>query len=268
MNLLKIIEALEANGYKAEDARARLCQDIVLKAISESSLSKNVTIKGGVVMRSLTGNIRRATQDIDIDFIRYGLSQDLIDVFIEKLNCLKGIVITRIGKIEELNQQDYKGKRVYIKISDDNGNVITSKIDLGVHNHMELDQEEYCFDIAFDDEGASLLINTKEQMFTEKLRSLMKFGSFNTRYKDIYDMYYQCEKLDESKLYQCFQSLIFNDKAMRENDTEGLVKRIESIFSDKIYKQRVDKSDKRWLDDDIEVIFSKIVEYLKGIKSV
>ena len=55
---------------------------------------------------------------------------------------------------------------------------------------------------------------------------------------------------------------------MRENDTEGLVKRIESIFSDKIYKQRVDKSDKRWLDDDIEVIFSKIVEYLKGIKSV
>ena len=87
-------------------------------------------------------------------------------------------------------------------------------------------------------------------------------------YKDIYDMYYQCEKLDESKLYQCFQSLIFNDKAMRENDTEGLVKRIESIFSDKIYKQRVDKSDKRWLDDDIEVIFSKIVEYLKGIKSV
>lgn len=33
-----------------------------------------------------------------------------------------------------------------------------------------LSQEEYCFDIAFDNEGASLLINSREQMFSEKLR--------------------------------------------------------------------------------------------------
>ncbi len=55
---------------------------------------------------------------------------------------------------------------------------------------MEIEQEEYCFDIGFDDEGASLLINTREQMFAEKLRSLLKFGTFSTRYKDVYDMYY------------------------------------------------------------------------------
>jgi hypothetical protein len=38
-----------------------------------------VTIKGGVVMRSITGNVRRATQDMDIDFIRYSLSDESID---------------------------------------------------------------------------------------------------------------------------------------------------------------------------------------------
>lgn len=45
-------------GYSELLAEARVCQDIVLKAISESKLNRNVTIKGGVVMRSITGNIR------------------------------------------------------------------------------------------------------------------------------------------------------------------------------------------------------------------
>ena len=32
------------------------------------------------------------------------------------------------------------------------------------------------------------------------------------------------------------------------------------------YRQRVDESDKRWLDDDIKDIFEKIVAYLKTIR--
>lgn len=34
----------------------------------------------------------------------------------------------------------------------------------------------------------------------------------------------------------------------------------------KTYTQRVDKSDKRWLDDDIEDVFAGIVEYLNELK--
>ena len=59
-----------------------------MKALSVSTLSRNVTIKGGVVMRGITGDSRRATQDMDIDFIRYSLSDDSIMTFVEKLNCL------------------------------------------------------------------------------------------------------------------------------------------------------------------------------------
>ena len=266
MDLNAMVLEMQERGYEPDDARARVCQDVVLKAIAESPLSRNVTIKGGVVMRSITGNVRRATQDMDIDFIRYSLSDESIDRFINKLNVLDGIRIKRIGRIDELSQQDYKGKRVYVHIIDENENVIESKIDLGVHKHMEIEQEEYCFDIAFDDEGASLLINTREQMFTEKLRSLLKFGQFSTRYKDIYDMYYQCGKLDEDKLSQCFHVFIFDDPGMRENNMATIIRRVEFVFRDPTYRHRVDESDKRWLDDDIEDIFEKIVAYLKTIE--
>lgn len=61
-------------------------------------------------MRSKTNNVRRATQDLDIDFIKYSLADESIDAFIDKLNCLDGIKISRLGKIEELKQQDYSGK--------------------------------------------------------------------------------------------------------------------------------------------------------------
>ena len=59
-------------GYGPDDARARICQDIILKAISESSLSRNVTIKGGVVMRSMTDNIN----------VEKWIEQDCFNVFV------------------------------------------------------------------------------------------------------------------------------------------------------------------------------------------
>lgn len=213
-------------------------------------------------MRSITNNIRRATQDMDIDFIRYSLSDESIESFVAKLNCIEGITITRVGKIEELSQQDYKGKRVNVHIKDTYGNLIESKIDLGVHKYMEIEQEEYCFDIAFDNEGASLLINTREQMFAEKLRSLLKFGTFSTRYKDVYDMYYQCGKMDEQKLISCLHTFIFDDSGMRENDMSAILRRLNFVFCDKIYRDRVDKSDKRWLDAGMDEVFAGIEEYL------
>ena len=106
-NLELLADEFRKEGYSDQNAEARVCQDIVLKAIAESNLSRNVTIKGGVVMRSITGNIRRATQDMDLDFIRYSLNEDAIRQFIDKLNCLEGIFIKITGKIEELSQQEF-----------------------------------------------------------------------------------------------------------------------------------------------------------------
>ncbi|MCF0124630.1 MAG: nucleotidyl transferase AbiEii/AbiGii toxin family protein [Clostridia bacterium] len=266
LNLDNLIEKEIENGYGDVNARAKVCQDIVLKAISSGTLNRNVTIKGGVVMRSKTGNVRRATQDLDIDFIRYSLSDESIDYFIKKLNCLDGITKKRKGEIEELKQQDYHGKRVYLSISDSFNHVITSKLDLDVHNRLSINQEEYCFDIAFDDEGASLLINSNEQMFTEKLRSLLKFGSVSTRYKDIFDMYFLCQKLDKEKLLVCFDSYIYQDEEMRENDIQGILKRVNRTFSEHFYRRNLSETDKKWVDDSVDTVLETIVVFLEGLK--
>lgn len=98
-------------------------------------------------------------------------------MFIDKLNDVDdGFKIIIDGNIEELKQQNYKGKRLFIKIFDNYGNVIDNKIDLGIHNEFNIKQEEYFFNIDYLSGSVSLLINSKEQIFTEKLKSLLKLG--------------------------------------------------------------------------------------------
>lgn len=188
----------QEGGLTRELAAARVCQDIVLKAISIGPLSRNVTIKGGVVMQSLTNDIRRATRDI------------------------------------------------------------------GVHKHLELEQEEHCFDVCMDENGASLLKNSKEQSIAEKLRALLIFGSNDKRYKDIYDIYYFRDSLNVEKLKHSIKVLIFDDGAMRENTMEDIVRRVESAFKDKRYLEQIASSRQRWIDEDVEEITAGIVGFLRG----
>lgn len=149
MNINTIFNNYLANGYSNLNAISKTCQDIILSQISNSSLNKNVTIKGGVVMMAISKDIRRATQDLDIDFIRYSLDDSAIETFIEKLND-KDIKIKITSPIKRLHHQDYDGKRVFIDISDNFGNVFSTKLDVGVHKDIDIDQDELCFDLGID----------------------------------------------------------------------------------------------------------------------
>ena len=149
MNLEYLRQQYLSNGFKTANAEAKVCQDIILNKISKSTLNHNVTIKGGVVMYGLSNDLRRATRDLDLDFIRYSLDNKSIRIFIEKLNEVDdGITIKIIGEIEKLHHIDYDGKRVNLIISDNYGFSINSKLDIGVQSNLSLKQEEYCFNLA------------------------------------------------------------------------------------------------------------------------
>ena len=265
LNLKSMIAAEIGKGYNGITAPAKVCQDIVLKAISVGPLQHNVTIKGGVVMRSKTGNIRRATQDLDMDFLRYPLADAAVDDFVTKMNCLDGIRIERFGNIEELKQQEYKGKRIRVRIQDSNGFELESKIDLGVHTKLDVSQEDYCFDISFDNGSVNLLVNSNEQMLAEKLRSLLKFGALSTCYKDVFDIYYLGQHVDYKKLHVCLDSYIFRDQQMRERSVADVVKRVRDIFSDRLYVERLSASDKNWIGEDVARITTSIETFLNSL---
>ena len=265
MNLLAEVDKIKHEGYSETNAQAKLCQDIIVNAISKSSLNRNVTIKGGVVMRSISSNARRATQDIDLDFIKYSISEESIKIFIDKLNCIEGIVLKMTGPVEELRHQDYQRKRIYVEISDTNNNVLTVKVDIGVHKDLDITQEEYCFDVCFQDDSASVLINSKEQIVTEKLKSLMRFGTSSTRYKDVFDICYLSDKINLDKLRQCIKKYIFEDATLNIHNYDEIHKRAEKVFSNRTFRKQIERSRKNWLDLSLEDVMIKNLEFINKI---
>jgi predicted nucleotidyltransferase component of viral defense system len=265
MNLQEEIEKLMNEGYSTTNASARVCQDIILYGIANGRMKRNVTIKGGVVMRNISNSSRRATQDIDLDFIRYSISDESIKAFISQLYMMDGMKITLKTPIVELKHKDYKGKRVFLDITDEFGNMVNSKIDIGVHKDLDITQEEYCFDICFQEDGASLLMNSREQIVSEKLKSFLRYGPRSTRYKDVFDICYLSDGLDKDKLLKYIQRYIFDDSSLPINNVQEISNRIERVFTDSSFIRGIRTSRKNWMDISVEEALEKDIEFIKTL---
>ena len=122
-------DRLVVAGYSDDTAYAKIAHDIVLKAVRDSGFHDNLTVKGGVVMSAITDIARRATMDMDLDFLRYPLSNVGIRKFVSGLNRVAPCRIRISGRIETLRQQEYKGKRIHLTLVDETGYSIETKID-------------------------------------------------------------------------------------------------------------------------------------------
>lgn len=269
MNLNTIYNNYLNNGYSNLNAISKTCQDIILFQISNSSLNNNVTIKGGVVMMALTKDIRRATQDLDIDFIRYSLDDSAIIAFIEKLNN-KDIKIKIVSQIKKLHHQDYDGKRVYIEISDIFGNTFSTKLDIGVHKNIDIIQDELCFDLYSQTDNVTLLANSKEQICVENIKSLLKFGITSTRYKDIFDIYYliNIKDFDKKRFYNYLDKLIFRDNLIDEKNIMDVKNSLNLTLSNKKFKSMVNTARNNWLELSIDDAVNSIILFISSLEFV
>lgn len=219
-------------------------------------------------MHSISKDLRRATRDMDLDFIKYSLEDNSIIKFIEELsNVDDGIKIKIDGEIKELHHQDYDGKRVNIELFDKYGNKLKTKLDIGVHKLLDIKQDEYCFDLSIINKNANLLINSKEQIFVEKIKSLLKLGFRSTRYKDLFDFYYLINntELDKEKLMNCFNILIFKDETMRENNIEDVVNRLQMTFNLNAYRNHLSNPKNNWLDITVDDAIMSVLKYIKSL---
>lgn len=271
MNLNYLIHKYIINGYEEPDAIAKVCQDVILLKLDKSNFKNHITIKGGVVMHSISNDKRRATRDLDLDFIKYSLDDEHIKLFIDKLNSVDdGVKINISGSITKLHHQDYDGKRVNINLIDNYENIINSKLDIGVHKEFNIEQDEYCFDMNIINKRANLLINSCEQIFVEKLKSLLKFGIRSTRYKDIFDFYYliNYEKMDKRKLMYYIDILILKNETCDENSIDDIINRIKTILNNKRYKNFLNIVDNNWLEMPIDEVIKSILEYLEEFNNI
>ncbi len=272
MNIQELIKKYHNIGYNTRDAMAKVGQDIILSKISKSPYINNVTIKGGVVMHNISKDKRRATRDIDLDFIRYSLEDNQIRNFISGLGKVKdGIKLEIINdEIMELKQQDYKGKRLELKLIDNYDNSIVIKLDLGVHKNVNITQEELVFSLDVLNESVVLLVNSKEQIFVEKLKSLLVFGRASTRYKDILDFYFLINEtnLDKGKTYLLINDYIFLNESLEYYNINDIYSELKGILNSNRFIRNFDNIKNNWLELPIDEVVNSILNFIASLEYV
>ena len=271
MNIYELTQEYIKLGYQEDDIASKVAQDIILLNIGKSKYAKNITIKGGVVMHNISKDLRRATRDMDLDFIKYSLEDKSIYNFINELNNVNdNIEISIEGSPTKLHHQDYDGKRVYVILKDKYGESIRTKLDIGVHKYFDIVQDEYLFDFNILGDSVSLLINSNEQIIVEKLKSLLKFGITSTRFKDIFDFYYLInnQEVDRKKLLSYIELLIYKDETIKQNNYDELMKRLTSVLNSKQYKSRLNHANSNWLEIPVDKVIKNVLKYFNSLKDI
>jgi len=270
INLLDCVEKYKSNGLDEIYANAKVCQDVILTHIFKSNYRNHITVKGGLVMFNLTNDLRRATVDIDFDLIRISIADNEIYKIFEKSN-LKGININvDIAGIKELSHQDYKGKRIPLSITDTFGNRLSIIIDVGVHTEYNILQDELCFDTGIEKESLNLLVNSKEQIFVEKIIPLVRFGAVSTRYKDLFDIYWLIKNtdMDKEKINVILREKVFFFGINDIYNINNLITLFEKTLSKSDFIKKLMNRKNNWLDINDKELKNTITNYLESLIGV
>ena len=259
------IAAHLSSGYRSDAARAKVAHDIVLLAMHRCGFKANSTVKGGVVMSSLTGDVRRATMDMDIDFVRYSISDAAIARFVRRMSkAMPNVEIKMLGSPVELKHEDCHGKRIYIFVKDTSViRGIRTKVDIGIHANDELKQINFAFPIGSGEGSVELQANSPEQMFAEKLLSLLRHGANSNRPKDIFDMYYLSSRLDMDKLKAYIKITIYDNSKCRVNTSADMMKLVRQIFGLKTFTRKLLRSRVNWLQIPAQKVLESMDHFLE-----
>ena len=264
MTIKELVNKYTDKGYALRDAQNLVAEEIIINKISSSNMAEHVTLKGGIVMYNLTKSNRRVTQDIDFDLIRYSIDKKSINLFVNKLNSVNdGFKASIQGEIENLNQEDYKGVRVHLVITDNRKDSLRIKLDIGVHTYFAIEQEKVLFNFSSDNSGVCINVNPPEQIFAEKLISLARLGAISTRYKDLYDFYYLINECKISpKKVGAILELFFQNSIKRPNTMIELQNAIEDTLNNDQFIKEASKPSSKWIDVDIGVIKNTLLDFV------
>lgn len=261
------IAALQSVGYRSDAANAKVAHDIVLLAMRRCGFKANSTVKGGVVMSSLTGDVRRATMDMDIDFIRYPISDMAVVRFVRRMaRSIPEVEMKMVGKPVELKHEDYRGKRIYLSVKDGSmARGIRTKVDIGVHANDKLSQIDFSFSIGIGEESVELQANSPEQIFAEKLLSLLRHGASSGRAKDVFDMYYLADRVDLVKLRRFVAVLIYGNPKCRVNSHSDMMKLVRLVFGLKAFSAKLTRVRSNWLQMPAGVVLDALEHFLEKL---
>ncbi|MBR2091682.1 MAG: nucleotidyl transferase AbiEii/AbiGii toxin family protein [Fibrobacter sp.] len=192
MQLKALVKDLSAKyGITPQATLQMYCLERLLDRIAASRFRNHFIIKGGFLIASILGVGSRSTMDIDATVKGFSVSYENVDSIFKEI-C--GIDIAdqqtfSFERIEEIREKDdYLGLRVFVECRYGKMNVPLT-VDLTTGDTIIPHEIEYMYKCVFDDKMIPIIAYPLENVFAEKLDTIISRGVANTRTRDFYDVY-------------------------------------------------------------------------------
>lgn len=135
---------------------------------------------------------------------------------------------------------------------------------------MDIKQDELCFDLGLNTLNVTLLVNSKEQICVEKIKSLLKFGITSTRYKDVFDIYYliNTNNFDKIRFINYLDKFVFKDSLIDENNLLEIKNSLSNILSNSRFKLMLNMAKNNWTELPVENVITIIMGFLTSLELV
>lgn len=262
---VKAKEIQEKYNMTYYEVLQRFMFERILKRISVSKYKDNFILKGGLLLSAMFGIDNRTTKDMDtlIKGIEISSSK-IVEVLNEILSIdLNDGVKFSIVLVADIRKDDeYGGNKYYIVGRLENLRV-NLEIDVSTGDKITPRELKYGYPSIFDDSKILISVYTIETIIAEKLETILRRGTFNSRMKDYYDVYIFYNKMRNVFDIQLFKKAIYNTFEKRDsieylNDYEEILENISN--SDKVKKlwsKYVSRN--KYVDDvDFEIVINSV----------
>ena len=193
----------------------------VIERISLSKYKDNFILKGGLLLSSIFGIDNRVTKDMDTLIKGIDVSKDnMVNVLNEILSLdINDGVKFDIVKVEDIREDDdYGGNRYYIVGRVDNTKV-NLEIDISTGDTITPRELKYKYPSMFQNKSYLISCYNNETIIAEKLETILRRGTFNSRMKDFYDVYTYFTRLNIDIDYNVLKEAIKNTFSKRNSLT-------------------------------------------------
>ena len=194
--LAKMRNLASKNGVSVQDMQQRYVLEEFVRKISASIYKDFIVFKGGFIVSALLGIDERKTRDIDFTYKSYIYHQEEVEKMIHEIietqtDCFFQYRMKSI-KEEQLDDH-YSGYSVMIEATRGKTR-INLKLDISNNTLIYPNSLDYDLESFIDKEPIHIQTYPVENIIAEKYETTMDRGEFNTRMRDLLDIYFLFEE--------------------------------------------------------------------------
>lgn len=237
----------------------------VLERISNSNYRDNFILKGGLLLSTMFGIDNRTTKDMDMTITGIDISKEsMIKILNEILNIdlFDGVKFNLVNVTDIREDDEYGGNKYHI-VGKINNLKINFEIDISTGDKITLKELNFKYPLLFEERSILISSYNYETILAEKIETILRRGSFNSRMKDYYDVYYFLTKIKDSIDISLLERAVINTFNTRNafsflNDYKQILETIGK--SERLKKQWIIYSSKHKYANNIK--FNEIVSLL------